>query len=780
MGPAELFVLTLLAALALDALVIVLWRRVRRTRRVHLATLPPVRQQTPDPANAVLPATEETRMAEPENGTEPLPERPTAFSTSPPGARLEPPADPGERRPASPESGAPRLPSEPGADTVASPAGPGNSGPHPELALLLLGGALLVLLGQVALPLLDPTRRWPAYVVTVLGLAGFALAVRGFITGGLPRWAMRILSACGRWLGVNPMQALLLGSAPVLSLAAWLAAGDRMMMLIPWAAVILWLLAILLIVLGSRQRGAGQEPERWPWPEVAAVAGIVLLAFLARAVWLQHVPWVFTGDEGSAGMSAVDFAQGTQDNIFDVGWFSFPSLYFFIESLSVRLLGQTMAAARLPSAIAGSLAVLALYWYARSAFGRGVALAAAAYLATFPIHIHFSRTGLNNIWDSLTAVAVAGGVWRGWVDNRRSAFVLAGLALGLGQYFYPSARVLFIILLIWLLFAALKDRAKMRQRLPGLVTMLLTTLVVVLPLGLYYVRHMDQFYAPMVRVSVIGPWLQREVEITQTSLWQVLWRQVKTSALAFSSLNLRGHFNDAPMLLALPSALFLLGVCLTFLSVTSLQHLWLVLWLAAAIGIGALSESTPTSQRYLFSAPAVAILVTLPLVQSAQWLSKLWPRWRRLLSVAMALVLVIAMAKDVAFYFGEYSANRRFGDLNTETATGVAFYVNSQGPGQQVYFFGPPRMGYFTHETIRFLAPEATGQDVNDPLAAPPDWQLVGPTIFIFLPERQQELQFVEQSYPGGSVTVVDARDGNPLFIAYKVEGPQSAPPPTG
>jgi hypothetical protein len=118
--------------------------------------------------------------------------------------------------------------------------------------------------------------------------------------------------------------------------------------------------------------------------------------------------------------------------------------------------------------------------------------------------------------------------------------------------------------------------------------------------------------------------------------------------------------------------------------------------------------------------------------------------------------------------------------LNTETATGVAFYVNSQGPGQQVYFFGPPRMGYYTHETIRFLAPNATGQDVNDPLTGPPTWQLSGSTIFVFLPERQQELQFVEQSYPGGALTVVNTRDGNPLFVAYKVEGPQSAPPPTG
>jgi 4-amino-4-deoxy-L-arabinose transferase-like glycosyltransferase len=711
-------------------------------------------------------------MAEPENGTESLPEQPKTSLASSIGSQFEPPADSEQRMPASPEAGTPRPTSEPTAARARVPGGPGESEPHPELALLLLGGALLVLLGQVALPMLDPTQRWPAYVVTVLGLAGFALAVRGFITGGLPRWATRILSACGRWLGVNPLQVLLLVSAPVLSLAAWLAAGDQAKMLIPWAAAILWLLAILLVALGSRQRTAGQEAERWPWPEVAAVAGIVLLAFLARALWLQRIPWVFTGDEGSAGMSAVDFVQGNQDNIFSLGWFSFPSLYFFIESLSVRLLGQTMEAARLPSAIAGSLAVLALYWYARSAFGRGVALASAAYLATFPFHIHFSRTGLNNIWDSLTAVVVAGGVWRGWVDNRRSAFVLAGLALGLGQYFYPSARVLFVILLIWLVFAAWKDRGKMRQRLPGIVMMLLATLVVVLPLGLYYVRHMDQFYAPMARVSVLGPWLQREVEITQTSLWQVLWRQVRTSALAFSSLNLRGHFNDAPMLLALPSALFLLGVCLTLLNLTSLQHLWLVLWLAAAIAIGALSESTPTSQRYLFAAPAVAILVALPLVQSAQWLSKLWPRWQRLLSVAMALVLVIAMAKDVAFYFGEYSANRRFGDLNTETATGVAFYLDAQGPGQQVYFFGPPRMGYFTHETIRFLAPDATGQDVNDPLTAPPDWQLVGPTVFVFLPERQPELQFVEQSYPGGSMTVVNARDGNPLFFAYKVEGP--------
>lgn len=66
----------------------------------------------------------------------------------------------------------------------------------------------------------------------------------------------------------------------------------------------------------------------------------------------------------------------------------------------------------------------------------------------------------------------------------------------------------------------------------------------------------------------------------------------------------------------------------------------------------------------------------------------------------------------------------------------------------------------------------ATGQDVRDPITAPPDWTLSGPTTFIFLPERQHELAWVQQRYPGHAPIFRHGRAGVLLFVAYDVDNP--------
>jgi len=45
------------------------------------------------------------------------------------------------------------------------------------------------------------------------------------------------------------------------------------------------------------------------------------------------------------------------NNPFIAAWYGFPSLYFFIQSLSIRLFGQTTEALRITSALAGAQAV---------------------------------------------------------------------------------------------------------------------------------------------------------------------------------------------------------------------------------------------------------------------------------------------------------------------------------------------------------------------------------------------------------------------------------------
>ncbi len=77
-------------------------------------------------------------------------------------------------------------------------------------------------------------------------------------------------------------------------------------------------------------------------------------------------------------------------------------------------------------------------------------------------------------------------------------------------------------------------------------------------------------------------------------------------------------------------------------------------------------------------------------------------------------------------------------------------------------------MGYFSHGTIPFLAPEKRGHDIVEPLGGPTDFALDEPALFIFLPERLDELEFVRQRYPGGNYLEFFSDEGVLLFVVYE------------
>jgi 4-amino-4-deoxy-L-arabinose transferase-like glycosyltransferase len=646
---------------------------------------------------------------------------------------------------------------------------PGAQAPQglADLGRALIGGALLLFLGHSAATALPMKLKAQSTTLMAPGLVLTLLAFAGFRSKRLADAVRSIVGKAAGWMRVGRLQLMELALAPVLAWGAWLSAGDGARMRLPYLPVGLWIAGVALIIHSAWPRGG----VTWVAPsriDVMAVAGLVLVALLARAIRAETIPWQLSGDEGSGGLSAVDFVEGRLDNPFTVAWFSFPSLYFFVQSLSIRLFGQTISALRWTSALAGALTVGLLYGFARVAFGRWVALAAAAYLAAFHFHIHFSRLGLSNIWDGLFASAFALALWWGWSRESRLGVCLAGIALGLSQYFYPGIRVLFLLLPVWLLIMAWRDRAGFRRRLPHLVALLVALVVVALPLAVHYLAHPTDFTAPMMRVSLWGrlregqPWYQIE------GVWAYLISKLLTSALAFTAANLQFYYqSNTPMLLPLPATLFLVGLVVMLFEPRKPIHLWIALWLAGAVVIGAVSDSTPAAQRYVVAAPAVALVVALGLVGGASLLAKAMPSAATPISVGAVAVLLFAGWGDLTFYFGDFSASHTVGDANTEVATALGKYLATREPGTQVYFLGG-RMGYFTHATIRYLAPEAIGRDVNDALTGPPDWEISGPTIFVVLPERRAELQHIMNRYPGGTTIRKSGRNGL-LYLAYMV-----------
>jgi 4-amino-4-deoxy-L-arabinose transferase-like glycosyltransferase len=670
-----------------------------------------------------------------------------------------------------------RLPAAPSSDSPSQDPGSTAGGAYPEFAVLLIAGALLALIGQSLTGALPPSEKWKAYLFTIVGLCLFLIAGRAFTRGRFDHWFGTLLARFSNWFAIRPYQFVLLVLAPVLSVATRVAAGDSPLTKSEWLADTAWILAILCILVANWRSDTRIALATDARRDLVIAGALFVVALLLRVLFVGQVPWLLTGDEGSGGLSAMAFISGHQNNLFSIGWYSFPSLYFYVQSLSIRLFGQTVVALRVPSALAGALTVFGLYFLVREAFGRWAAILSASYLAAFHFHIHFSRLGINNIWDGLFVVVFSALLWDAWdfddreSGGRRLSFVTAGITLGLAQYFYTSSRALFVMFPIWLVIAALKDRQAIRSRLPGIVAMLVAALTVFLPLGLFFVKHPNEFSAPMNRVTIFGRWLENEVQVRGVSQWSIFVDQIFHSAMGFTSENLRAWYQpDHPMLLALPSALFLLGLVLLVPRILDLRVTWLALWLGAAVVAGAMSQNPPSAQRYVFAAPLAALLVGFPIAEVGGWLARAWPKYRAIPRFALSAVLVLAILGDLDFYFGDYSFNHRFGDLNTETATALGYYLADQKPGLEVYFFGAPRMGYTSLSTVPYLAPLAVGHDVLEPITSPPDWTLSGPTAFVFLPERLNELDFVRQEYPGGHETEIRGKKDALLFTSYMLD----------
>jgi len=168
--------------------------------------------------------------------------------------------------------------------------------------------------------------------------------------------------------------------------------------------------------------------------------------------------------------------------------------------------------------------------------------------------------------------------------------------------------------------------------------------------------------------------------------------------------------------------------------------------------------------------PAVCLLVAVGLEQAVglagRWLAAGWRRWR---DPALGLAVLFLAVLNVQFYFVEFTPERRYGSENGETATMVGFYLRELEGGYRAYLCGAPRL-YWGFGTMAFLAPGVPGQDVVDPLTAPPDFvDRSHKAVFLFLPERAGELQWVQQAFPNGHLREFRDAGGRLRFTAYQV-----------
>jgi hypothetical protein len=623
---------------------------------------------------------------------------------------------------------------------------------------LVVGGFLLTGLGLTELRLSSDLLS--ASVTLLLGLLSSAA---GTTQGG---WIEAALGSAARFLDVQPRQLALIPLGVGLAFASRAAAGDGMLAALTGHAW-LWAAAIAMVVLGCWTR-ATTAGSRFGTGEAWALAVLVIAALLLRTIQLSDIPIAVSGDEGGMGLVAWEYVTHLRTNLLALGWFSFPGLYAWIVSVFQLACGRTLLAIRLPSAVAGTLSVLALYLAARTMFGRLTAILSATLLAGLHVHLLFSRIAVANVWDGLFLSLTLGGLWRGWRDDHRGAFLLSGLAIGLSLYFYATARLLPVYAVLWVL--VLSRSAPRRDRRAGLICLSLAAGTVVLPLALFYLAHPSEWLAPLTRVSVFNRDQLRFMGMGDIPTNSLIAQQLFKSVLGMVIIPIQGVYSPwTPMLRPAMAMLGLVGAAMCLWRWRDPRRAMLLIGILGPILVGALSLDAPSSQRLLFAAPPLALTASLPLAALGRRLRS-WRPARARLTAAIPIALALAAGlSDIHFFFSEAMPRSRFSDINSLIARELGDFLETQPAGTGVYFIKPSSLGYSDVLGLRYLAPNVQGHDLRwptDPLPALtlPNQRLV----FVALPSEAPALQAIQQAYPDGE-TISWVLDNRQPFFSVRL-----------
>lgn len=549
-------------------------------------------------------------------------------------------------------------------------------------------------------------------------------------------------------------------------------------------ATILWASAILTFLTAVAPTWESVR-SRWrmriqPDPHHLILIGILLLALTVRILFLDAIPFTLSGDEGSQGLEAIRVIEGEIRNPFATGWLGVPTMSFFFNSVTIRFLGPTVAALRLPWGIVGTATVALAYLLVKRLKGKQVALISAALLATYHYHIHFSRLGSNQIADPFFLTLALLFLSRAIDRESRFDWAVTGAVAGIAFYFYAGARLTVVIVAAVIGYGLILEPRQFWQRHgPKALAGVGSFLTVGGPIIQYGFRFPQEFNARLNQVGIIqSGWLARETGIRGESVGAILWDQFQRAALAFNLYPDRTVWYGLrqPLLGPLFGSLFLLGLgyaCLRILRRTGDRQLApMVAWWWGGILLGGMmTESPPSSQRLITLAVPVCFFIALAIWELATLAEGSLTNVPR--KGVVALMVFSFSFYSLKTYLVDYSPQRIYGGPHAELATELAPILNEMKADHRIYFLGAPWM-YWGFATLPYLVPDADAVDLTEPFAAYSGSDLVRSdkrALFVVIPQRAEELEEIMALYPDGEASAIKSPVDDRVLVSLYESG---------
>ncbi len=247
---------------------------------------------------------------------------------------------------------------------------------------------------------------------------------------------------------------------------------------------------------------------RWAPFIILALAAVIL-----RLYAIDRLPPGLFGDEAVEGLDALDVLAGNLAIWFHAHLGREP-IYVYLVALSYWAFGVTPLATRLPALVAGLLTVPATFFLVREwAAGAGIArpvrlaLLTTGLLAISFWHIQMTRDAHRDTLLPLVEATGYGLLWMGVRKRSWKAYAAAGAVLGLAIYTYSPGRFVGVFVLIFIAVELVVSRIRpiedaLSLNWRGLLVAGAMAVLVMLPLGVYFLQNPVQFSRRFESVSV--------------------------------------------------------------------------------------------------------------------------------------------------------------------------------------------------------------------------------------------------------------------------------------
>ncbi len=371
-----------------------------------------------------------------------------------------------------------------------------------------------------------------------------------------------------------------------------------------------------------------------------------MVALLLAATFLRFVAWqsappglrydettvVYEADEIRAGARPI-YMDGSAEE----------ALYHYLFAAAQDIIAPHLFTLRWLSAALSLIGLAALYALGRQMFNPRVGVLAAAIGAGAFWSLLYSRLGLRII--ALTPFVLLGllFLWRGLRHARRRDFILSGLLLGLSAYTYSATRMLPLVLIGFLLYLALFNRALLRQHGLNLGLTIFIAALIVLPMA-YHIATVPAAERRLGEVEGPLDALQRgDIQPLINSTWITA-----SMFIAHGDPEWLYNIPNRPVFDLLTGAIFFLAVIISLRRWRQPTYAFLLIWLLAGL-LPAMLTWPAASNSHAFLAQSAAFLL------AAIGLDALAVRWPKSGGVIIVGVLLVFYTVSIYDYFQRWA-----------------------------------------------------------------------------------------------------------------------------